>query len=97
MPPKPLPAPWLFAALALLVFVGLSWPRKPIPSEGMRTAKAPTNAAATRRRRAERARRRRAEDKADYAIAVKRLAAIEAGQSQVLTREQFLHALDLRD
>lgn len=78
------------AALGLLLFAGLSFGRASAPSRGMDTA--------TRRKltRAEQARRRRAEDKADYALAAKRCAEIDAGRSKVYTREEALRVLGIR-
>jgi hypothetical protein len=51
----------------------------------------------TRPDRVAAARRRRDEDRADYARAAKRLRALAAGRSKVLTRDEFLRALDLRN
>ena len=57
--------------------------------------KSAANADAVRARRTELARIRRAEDKADYAIAVKRCADLDSGKTKALTREEFLRGLEL--
>lgn len=94
--------PWVpLAALgaALVLIAGLSRPPDRAPSVGMSTAtktkKPAAKTAAERARRAKLARIRRAEDKADLAIARKRLADIDAGKAKVLTREEFLREMDV--
>jgi hypothetical protein len=49
----------------------------------------------TRERRAAQARRRRAEDRADYALAAKRCADIDAGRVKVYSREEAIRELGL--
>lgn len=89
------PALWLLAALGLLVFAGLSFAGRRVHSRAMGNTMAKTTPAALRARRAAQARRRRAEDKADYARIVKRLADIEAGRSKVYSREEAWRVLGL--
>jgi hypothetical protein len=89
------PLLWIAVALGLLVAAGLSFGRKRPHSDDMGNIATKT-ATSDRVRRAANARRRRAEDKADYALAKKRLADIDAGRVKALSREEFLRALDLR-
>ncbi|MFH1499084.1 MAG: hypothetical protein ABII82_14810 [Verrucomicrobiota bacterium] len=51
--------------------------------------------AATRARRAAAARRRRAEDKADYELAVKRLADLDSGKTKALPAEEVWRELGI--
>ena len=57
--------------------------------------RAAANADAVRARRAKLARIRRAEDKADYAIAVKVCARLDSGEEKALTREEAMRELGL--
>lgn len=95
---NPSPALWLLAALALLLFAGLSFGRSSAPSGRMdtTTSRPRLTASARAARRAAQARRRRAEDKADAERAAARIADIEAGRSRVYSREEAWRVLGLQ-
>ena len=91
------PALIVLGILGGIVLAGLPRRKNRAQSGGM----APTTRKLTRseslRRAREASARRRAEDKADYAIAVKRCADLDSGRTKALSREEFLREMDLLD
>ena len=82
--------------LGLLAHVGLSFDAKRAQSPVVGTmTQSKSRPASLRARRAAEARRRRAEDRADYAIAVKRCADLDSGRAKALNPEDVWRALGL--
>lgn len=87
---------WIYGALGLLALASLSFAgnraQSPVVGTMTQTKTRPTS---LRARRAAQARRRRAEDRADYAAAVKACQLLDAGKAKLLDPETVWRDLGL--
>ncbi|MBW7895145.1 MAG: hypothetical protein H3C27_08520 [Opitutaceae bacterium] len=95
MPPA-LKSPFWWTVAGLGLIFGLSTLQNRAHSARMASdTRKLTRSETLRRARAAAARRRRAEDKADYAIAVKRCADLDAGRTKLLSPDEVWKSLGL--